>query len=320
MNVALLFQDFCNTISNEPSKKKKELLAEEYVLQINLHSDMRSSLFTKLLGMAFHPLEQFFIELPESDAPESLDFDFQKFEDYARKLRNKELSNEEAFKEADSLHLGKWLRRVLNKNLSVGLGGKSISRIFSYPIAEEPWEAPEKLGLESPLDWESLYYELQGTCYVLAMPAGIQVMVSKVGEKVFSYSFFGFPLKNMEKIEQQILERFKDESSIQIFGKLYCGGSNREVEVFSKSIHKEEAHRGKLFVAAWINEDEKVFFGSAMENTENVEFSICRTAEFKGEPPTNWTLSVDPEELWIYEAAIDKFYRTKLTSPALPIA
>ena len=309
MNPVLIFQEFCESISKESGRKKKEQLAEEFKLRLDLLDAGTQRAFQDFLLLAYHPKNQFFLELEPSDEPETEQFRLDCLERFILELQHKMLTVQEANSIARVQFYGKWTRRVINKNLNLGIGVKTINRIFGYTIPEFPWEQPEKLILEPPLDWESLYYELKPPCYLIPMPDGIQVMFHKIGEKVFPFSLFGFPLKNTEKFEQQILETFVGVSEVQVFGKLSCGGSNREVEVFSKAEHKAEAEEAGFEAAYAISNGKIVLNDMIMTNP-------IFLADFK-QPFPNVSYAIEKvNEFWIFEEPTQKFYRTKL--PALP--
>lgn len=241
------FEQCCEALANTSSRTAKAELLRSALLDPGVG---------ELFRFALDPNVQFYIDAPEVESSSPVPHDFGEVKRFLTQLseRSTELGQMKI-----ELY-GKWLRRVIRKQLGVGVAAKTINSISPNLIPEFQIMEAEKVKLGPSEGWVSLYQILEDSGnwlaqpQMLGIPGTIEVRYSSGGWLVLPKVATG-PIRNTRLIEDAIRELVTvDMLPITLHGRFCAQGANDAeagFEMFHGSTATSEALKRAQF---WIED------------------------------------------------------------------
>jgi len=196
-----LFEECCEKISLTTKRAEKEEILKQYITDFDVKA---------LFRYALDPTLQFKTYFEEEGQP------FQTLEglssqDILNELTRLMGGNKLTDEPANCLLDGKWIRKVVNKALNIGVGIKTVNKYLIPQIPEEyPMAHAQDIvfGDDPEFDsWAGMYNHLANPkdWVIQPLPSGVRVHCAIRDGKASFYSRFGTPIRNTEIIEKELL-------------------------------------------------------------------------------------------------------------------
>lgn len=202
MSSIALFENTCQRLEATTKRKEKEAILSEA---------LKDPQVTTLFRYALDPYKMFFVTLPENG--QSNTPTFEETISLLDSLSKREITGGEAKSKAHALLGGKWLRRLLNKNLKIGAGETTFNKIVPGLIPTFELMLAEPIKLEKGEFWANLvsYLEDYKEWWVQPKYDGWRCILVIRSGKAFLYSRQGKPLANTQLIEEAALKIFTQD-------------------------------------------------------------------------------------------------------------
>lgn len=230
MTILETFDSLCSKLENTKSRKEKEAILKEAC-----SSDAWREII-QLFRNALDPKIQFYIYLDENDHS-SQDKDYIQVVSFLRALIDRKFIGEEAVLKSKEYLKSKYLRRLVNKNLNVGIGAKTFNKVAKeYDIHFNPINENEENDYQElefrGMTWKELTHHFPGTWFIQGYQKGVSVTLQTNSDgKVWFSSVLGYgvPITNIEHIIYELEGRnLKD----------YCFTGKLFFENFEKTIQQ----------------------------------------------------------------------------------
>lgn len=175
---------------------------------------------TRWLFQALDPAICYYVRLPEAEGPCMLsDQDLTQL-----------LTDLASRQQPEIPPLGKWITRLLNKQLNIGVGAGTLNKLAPGLIPPFPIMLPDEAKLDLP--WAELQHHLQGKWMCQPDPNGVRCIVQIANDKIYPKSADGVPIIHFKQLEEDLLRCFPDRN-ITLVGRLACVGKTNRTEHYA---------------------------------------------------------------------------------------
>lgn len=207
-----LFEQACERLAATTKRTEKESILKE-VLQ---NAEVK-----ELFRRALDGYEMFYVTVAEGSG-----FSEMTYEGVTAaldKLSQRKITGNDAVELASVVFESKWLSRLLNKNLQVGVAAKTINKVCPGLVKEFELMLCEPLKFDEGESWLTLHCHLDGEWFCQRKYDGLRCVMIVTGGEVFAYSRSGKPLSNLDNILDEVRSVF-GEQEVVLDGEILAGG------------------------------------------------------------------------------------------------